>query len=758
MFRLLLFLSLFHSAFSFSDEIKEIKINGLNSIPRGTILSYLPVEIGDEFNEQISDLSIQKLYKTGLIKDVYIDFKDGALNFNIQENPVISYFEIKGYKNDRVLNEDSVNLVLKDLKLVSGNIYNKTVLDKFVKTINEQYDQSGHYKAKTNVKIDEDDQNRIGISIDIDEGPVAKIKTFKILGSKEIDNDKLLNFFEIGEPDFFLINLWTDKDFYSEIKLNAGIEKIRSYYLSEGYLNFDILEKKIDLSENKKEINITILLSEGPRYKFGNIDFSGDFLDIDKASFSKALGVSSGDIFKRKELIDGLDKIGNFFGDQGFAYAAVNANVEQNDQLQTVDVNVKIKVDNRVFINRISISGNNRTQDDVIRREINLFEGQQYSRSELDKSIENIKRLGYFKNVDMNSTKVSGKPDKVDLHFIVDENKTGELSIGLSQSSSTGAAFNFGIKEKNFLGTGNTLNAAFLNSEAVEEISFFYSNPDFNGKKHTLGYGAFSRVTDAASVDLSSYTLNELGLNASYGIPISEYAKFTNGFKLASVDLKCGAVLASYESDQCSKGTKDIDFSFISSINENSLNDSMFPTDGRTNNLKLDIGLPMSDLKYYKVDVSHSSYYPVLDNLTWKINGSLGFLDSYGSEGAPFYKKYFGGGSSSIRGFDFNSLGPKYPNNAVKGGEVSLLSSTSLISPITFIDDSENMRMGAFIDMGSITESISDFSFSDIRASAGVGVSWYTPIGPIAAYWSKPIISKSTDSLQNFSFNLGASF
>jgi len=204
MFRFLLILSIFFSAFSYSDEIKEIKINGLNSLPRGTILSYLPVEIGDNFNEQISDLSIQKLYKTGLIKDIFIDFKDGTLSLNIQENPVISYFEIKGFKNDRVLNEDSVELVLKDLKLVSGSVFNKSVLDKFIKKLDEQYNQSGHYKAKINVEISEDDQNRVGVLINIDEGAVAKIKTFKILGAKEISSEKLLDFFEIGEPDFFL--------------------------------------------------------------------------------------------------------------------------------------------------------------------------------------------------------------------------------------------------------------------------------------------------------------------------------------------------------------------------------------------------------------------------------------------------------------------------------------------------------------------------------------------------------------------------
>jgi len=746
------------SHYALSEVISKIEIGGISSTTRGTVLSYLPIEVGDEFNDSLSDLSIKKLYDSGLFDDIKISFVEGVLKVIVTEKPVISYFEVKGFKNDRVINEEALKRTLQDLKLTSGDILNKNTLDKFMKSLELEYKQSGHYKANIELKVNNDSQNRVGVTVNIDEGNVARINSFKIEGGNSYKEDYLLNFFEIGEPDFFLINFFTEKDFFSQLEFDAGIQKIKSHYLSEGYLDFEIKNQVVEISENKEDINIKIEIFEGDIYSIAKIDFKGDYLNLTKQNLNTLLDVKVGDIFKRSKLIIGLENINNFFGDQGFAFATIDANTNQNSKNKDVDLIIEANVNKRIYLNRITITGNTRTQDDVIRREINLLEGQQYSKSELDKSIKNIKRLAFFKSVDMKTIKVPGSIDKVDLLFVVDENKTGELSIGLSQSNSTGAAFTFGIRERNFLGTGNILNASLITSEAVEELTFFFQNPDFNGKKHTLGYGAFSRSTDSRYIDLSSYTLNEIGVNASYGIPISEYAKFTNGFKFADVDLACGSVYTYYESAQCTTPSSQLDITYFSSVNENSLNDSTFPSDGRKNNLKLEVGLPFADLNYYKFDASHVSYYPIKNNLVFKFNSSVGLIDSYKKSTTPFYKKYFGGGTNSIRGFDLNSLGPKYENNSVKGGEVSLLSSASLISPVPLLEDSKNMRVGAFVDAGSITENLTDFDLNDIRASTGVGFSWVTPIGPIGVSWSKPLIYKATDDTETFTFNLGATF
>jgi len=746
------------SFFAASEEIKKIEINGLSSLSKGTVLSYLPVEIGDDFNDLISDISLQKLYETGLFEDIKISQSNGIVNIVIYESPVIKYFDVKGFKNDRVLNEDVLKSTLSDIKLSSGNLFRKNIFEKFINQLKDEYKASGHYKADIKVKVDKDLQNRIGIEVNIDEGEVARIRSFRLKGNEKFDNDFLLNFFTIGEPDIFFINFFTEKDFFSQFEFDAGLQKIKSHYIASGFLEFEILNSSVQISENKEEINLLVEIHEGPQYKIRDINFKGDFLNVSEEQIMQLLGISSGQIFKNKDLVSGLQEINNYFGDQGFAFSKINANTNENKDLKEVDITIDINVNDRIYINRIIITGNTRTQDDVIRREINLFEGQQYSKSELDKSISNIKRLAFFKNVDMKSSRLADDADKVDIFIEVDENKTGELSIGLSQSNTTGAAFTFGIKERNFLGTGNVLNAGLVNSEAVEEISFFFSNPDFLGKNHTLSYGVTSRKVDSKYIDLNSYTLNTLGVNASYGIPISEYAKFNNGFNIETLDLECGPIYLFYENSQCSDNSSKLNFSLISSVNENSLNDSMFPTSGKKSNVRLELGLPLADFLYYKFDIDHSSYYPVGENLTLKLGSKLGFIDTYNDKETPFYRKYFGGGSTSIRGFDLNSLGPKYSNGSVKGGEVSLLGTSSIISPLSFIDNSNNMRVGAFVDIGSITESVDQFDTSDIRASTGIAFSWYTPIGPIGINYSKPIISKSSDNIENFSFTLGASF
>jgi len=752
-----LFLFTILSFFASSEEIKKIEINGLSSLSRGTILSYLPVEIGDEFSDEISDLTIAKLYKTGLFEDIRVEFIESTLKLQISESPVIKYFEVKGFKNDRVLNEDALNLSIKDAKLSAGNLFKKDTFDFFIRKLNDEYLSSGHYKANINPKIEKDSSNRIGIEINIDEGDVAKINSFKILGSKDFDEDELLDFFSIGEPDLFFINFFTEKDFFSQFEFDAGLQKLKSHYISLGYLEYKVLEQKINLSEDKTEIDLEILINEGPRYRLGKIDLFGDMLNVPHSEIFNLLDINTGEYFENKKLIESLENINLFFGDQGFANVTIDASTNEDNVKKIVDTKIEINVNNRVYLNRIVITGNTRTQDEVIRRQINLLEGQMYIKSELDKSISNIKRLAYFSNVELKTTKVANREDKIDIFLKVDENKTGEFSVGLSQSNTTGAAFTLGIKEKNFLGTGNTLNASLVNSEAVEELRFQFLNPDFNDKKHSLGYGAYSKQVNSQYIDLASYTLNEIGVNASYGIPISEFGKFTNGFEISSSDLTCGVIYSVYEPDQCGVNKSLLDFIYTSSLSENSLNDSTFPSDGRSNLLSLELGLPFSDQKYYKFDASHASYYPLKDSIVAKISSKIGFIDSYGKSQTPFYKKYFGGGSASIRGFDFNSLGPRYPNGYVKGGEVSLLASSAIFSTLP-IKDSKNMRIGAFVDMGSITESISEFDLNDIRASTGVAFSWVTPIGPIGVNLSKPLIKKTGDFIETFSFTLGSSF
>ncbi len=745
------------SLVSISSPIKSIELIGLNAISRGTVLSYLPVETGDEYNEQTSSQIIRALYKTSFFKDIEVSQDNQVLKIKLQENPHIKYLDIVNY-SDKVIDKESLNQILKNMDLSQGKIFNKRQLDKLISQLKASYISKGYYGINITKTIDIDTQNRVGIELNIDEGKVARISSMKITGGSVYDEDDLLDLFEIGEADFFIMNYFTEKDHYSKVALDAGVEAMKSLYINSGYLDFKIKTVKTNLSDDKQNIDIDIQIDEGAEYRLGNIQFSGDLLNQSIEGLRGLLTIKKDDVFERKKVIESIQAITDVFADQGYAFAKINPITSENTKDHIIDLSIDISLNKKVYINRITIVGNTRTQDEVIRREIGIAEGGLYSNTELDESIKKIKRLGFFSDVKMEVSKLKDFNDRINLHFSVEETKTGTFSIGISHSNSSGPAFNVGIKESNFLGTGNTLNAALSNSKAVQEINFYFSDPYFTENKHSISYGVFTKSIDGANLDVSSYKTDEKGFNLGYGIPITENTRIGIDLRASSRDITCGTTFAStHEVSQCASGDKTEVKTNIRWSN-NTLNNFNYPTEGTKNNFSFDLTLPIADFQYYKLDTSHKSYYPLGNDITWKINGSLGLAQGYGDKDLPFFKRYYSGGSSSVRGFDFNSLGTTYSDGKAKGGELSFLAGTSVISPMKFINDSKNMRMSAFIDAGSVEEKATNVSFDKVRMSTGVAFSWLTPVGPLGIYAATPIIKKSGDKTRTFEFTLGTSF
>ena len=755
--KILVSASIISSSVALADPIKSIEILGLSSISRGTVLSYLPVETGDDYNNQVSGQIIRDLYKTNFFKDIEVSQKDSILKINLQENPHIKYIDVLNY-SDKVIDEERLTQILKNMDLSQGKIFNKRQLNKLIEQLESTYVSKGYYGIKITKKIETDAQNRVGIELDVHEGEVARIGSMKITGGNIHDEDDLLDLFEIGEADFFIINYFTEKDHYSKVALDAGVEAMKSLYVNSGYLDFKINKIETELSTDKQNIDIDIQISEGAEYKVGAISFTGDLLNQSVEELKELLTINTNDVFERKKVIESIQAITDVFADQGYAFAKINPITKENTDSHIIDLEIDIALNKKVYINRITIVGNTRTQDEVIRREIGINEGGLYSNTELDESIKKIKRLGFFSDVKMEVSKLKNFSDKINLHFSVEETKTGTFSIGLSHSNSSGASFNMGVKENNFLGTGNTLNAAFSNSEAVQEMSFYFSDPYFTEDEHSISYGVFTKDVDGTALDISSYKTNEVGFSLGYGIPITEDTRIGADIRVSSRDISCGTTFATQEVTQCASGDK-TEVKTNLNWSNNTLDNFNYPTEGTKNNLSLDLTLPIADFQYYKLDASHKSYYPLGNDLTWKINGSLGLAQGYGDKELPFFKRYYGGGSSSVRGFDFNSLGATYTGTTTaKGGELSMLAGTSIISPMKFINDSKNMRMSAFVDTGAIEEKASNIGFDQIRASAGVAFSWLTPVGPLGIYAAKPLIKKTDDQTKTIEFTLGTSF
>ena len=767
--QIIFFTSIFITFQSFAETINKIEFSGLNLSPKSTVMSKLPVKIGDEYNSTTSNKIISSLFDTGYFSDIQVELNNDILLITLIENPHIKLINIKtDYKKSwsnwlensnqtLALDKDNFDELIRNYELSAGNIYTKKKLYKLVSEIRNQYLAIGYLNIEIAENLEIDSQNRINIELIISQGKEARIGSMSILGNKVFEDKELLDQFSIGMKTNSFINYFTNKDRYSELAFDEGLQSISNHYMNSGYLDFNFTSVSKALSEDKEYINIEIELEEGIQYKLGAVSFKGELGNQKTDELMQLVSIQEGEIFNWGAIVNDVQKITDVFVDQGYAFANINPTTE--DVLDSVNIYFNISLNKKVYVNRIVISGNTRTQDEVIRREISLSEGSLFSRSELNKSLIKLRRLGYFSDVQMEASKVEGMPDKIDLNFAVKETKTGTISFSVSHSNNYGISIGAGIQEKNIFGSGNTFNANVKISESFNKLSVYFEDPYFNNDNHSISYGAFYSKQSDDDVMSDSYTVNSKGLNLGYGVPLTENTRLNAKLEYTNNDLVCssGFAASGYEPTQCANNSND-EVVFGLSWNESTLNHYMYPTDGKSNALSFDVALPLSGYRYFKASANHASYQPLSDNLTLKLTGNLGLISGYSGKEAPFFKRYFGGGSGSVRGFGNRSLGPTYPNSATKGGELSVLGSVNIISPASFMTNNENMRVSAFVDVGNIFEKSSNMKLGDLRMSAGIAFAYLSPIGAIGAYWSTPILKKAGDDIENFSFSLGTGF
>ena len=763
----LFLLFLFFTTNVYSNPINEINFIGLNNTSKEALLNELPIKIGDEYSDSVSNVIIQSLFKTGLFSDISITDVDNTLNITLKENPIIKYFEFNvdsdsGFQNwlkseKIIFDSEILKEALAKNNLLTGSPYTKLKLEDFILQLESKYASSGYYNVKFTPNISLDSLNRIGIDLKIKQGERAKIDSFAINGAKKISEESLLKLFKIGEADMVLVNYFTNKDLFSDEKFAQGIELMTNSYFDSGYLDFKIINVNTNLNENNEKISINIEISEGIQYQLGEITFDGGTNLISISELNGALSLKKGEVFNRNLIIQDIQKLTDMFADKGYAF--VNINPVTSEFLNSVNINFDISINKKVYINRISINGNTRTQDEVIRREIGISEGGLYSRSLLREALLKLRRIGYFSDVQISTSKVEGMPDKINIIFSVKETQTGSVSFSVSHNNNYGVSFGAGIQEKNIFGSGNTLNADFNASESFNRISFYFMNPNYNDEGHSVSIGAFRSEINDDNVAKNSYEINSTGASFGYGIPLKDNTRIETDFEFSKNEVKCSLLFSGsgYESNQCA--TKDNDeFRLNLHWNKNTLNDYLYPTEGVNNSLSMGIALPLGDYRYYKLNADHTSYRPVNDLVTLKLKGNLNLSKGYNGKSLPFYKRNFGGGSGSVRGFGNKTLGPLYPNGKSKGGEIAILGSANLISPAFFIDNNDKMRMSAFVDAGNIYEKTSNINLDEIRMSVGFGFAYLSPIGSIGAFISSPILKKDGDIIEDFGFSLGTGF
>jgi len=765
--QLLTLILLFFTTQVYSNPINKINFIGLNSTSESTLLKIIPFEIGQNFSPSSSDKIIENLFDTGLFSEIRIIKNENSLDINLKENPNIKYFDINlntknalssWLKGEKLfLTSEVLNGYLEENSLSTGNIYTKKKLEEFILFLESKYFESGYYNIKISQKIELDTQNRIGIDLEITQGERATIDSFSISGSENFSEKELLKLFKIGEADMVLVNYFTNKNDFTDAELRKGIELLTNNYFDNGYLDFKVLNVNSSLNDNKDKISINIEISEGIQYRLGSVIFEGELGSISITSLSNTITINKGDIFNRNLIIENIQKLTDMYADIGYAFVEINP--VTSEFLDSVNITFEISLNKKTYINRITISGNTRTQDEVIRREIGVSEGGLYSRSVLRKSMLKLRRLGYFSDVQISTSDVEGQEDKIDIDFVVEETQTGSVSLSMSHSNNYGISFGAGIQEKNIFGSGNTLNANLKVSKSFNKVSLYFMNPNFNDKNHSISFGAFRSEINDDDVAENSYEIDSTGLSAGYGIPLSDDTRINSDFEYSKNKIKCSTLFSSsgYESSQCKSTSKD-EFKANVSWSKNTLNNYLYPTDGVNNSLTAGISLPLGDYRYFNISANHSSYTPLSAFNTLKLTGNFNLSKGYSGKELPFYKRHFGGGSGSVRGFGNKTLGPLYPNGKAKGGEISILGSANIITPAFLFEDNDKMRMSAFIDAGNIYEKSSNIKLGDIRISAGFGFAYLSPIGSIGAFISTPILKKSGDIIEDFGFSLGTGF
>ena len=760
--------------------IEDIKIEGLQRISLGTAFTYLPLKVGEELTAQKASEAVRALFKTGFFEDVSLGREGNVLVIVVEERPSIASIEIFGNEE---INTDDLMEALKSIGMAEGRVFNRSLLDQVEQELHRQYFSLGKYGVEIKSTITDLPRNRVDIDIDIEEGDAARIRQINIIGAKAYKDYELIDRFQLSQGTMFSFMSGSDK--YSKQQLIGDLETLRSFYLDRGYIHFDIVSTQVSISPDKRDVYVTINIDEGEQFRVKEFEISGDLV-VPEPELRELILLHPGEIFSRQLLVQSTNKINERLGVEGYAFANVNAIPKIDDEKKEVAITFFVDPGKRVYVRRINITGNTKTKDEVIRREMRQMEGGWISTPLINRSKIRLQRLGYFDTVNVETPAVPGTTDQVDANFSVVEGSTGNFTAGIGYGQEGGFLFNTSVSLNNYLGTGKKVKLEVNNDRINKIYSFSYLNPYFTLNEISSGFRLLYRSTDAAQANLADFytDVKEGGLN--FGIPLSEYTRlnFDMSYKDTDLTLGTGIVPRSYRewvklvSGTDSNSARFKTYSTEASYSYDSRNRAIFPDRGVYSRLGAEVTLPGGDLEYYKLTYQLRMYYPFTDNISLLLGGEYGYGDGYGEEGTgkailPFFENFYAGGTRSIRGYKGNTIGPRdaYCSNDDLlcanptagdrvGGNEKLLGRAELFFPVPFTDEpSRNFRLSAFLDTGRLKGNV-PFIINDdaYRTTYGIAAVWITPVGALVFNWAWPIDPKEGDELERFQFNIGAPF
>ena len=782
--------------------VSDIRIIGLQRVSTGSIFNVIPISVGDKIDSRKSNDIVKSLFSTEQFDDIQIGKDGNTLIITVTERPSISAIDISGNK---ALKTEQLMESLDGVGIKEGEVYKRSTLEKVKSELVRSYASNGRYGAGVEIEEVIKPRNRIEINIEVDEGKSATIKKINIIGNEIYTNEELIDGFELSEGSFF--SFLANDNQYSREKLKGDIETLESFYRNRGYLKFSIESSQISLSRDKKSIFITFNINEGDKYKINDVDVVGD-IPFEEAIYKDIIESLKDTTYSQAQITGIEEYFINILGNRGYAFAEVAGNPEIDEESNEVKLIFSVQPGNRTYTRKILFTGNNITQDQVLRREMRQFEGAWTSDNAIEAGKVRLERLGYFKEVSVETIPVPGTDDQIDISYSVEEETTGSIGGNIGYSD-FGLMLGFNLQEQNFLGSGNTVGIGINKNIYSEMYNISYMNPYATRDGVSLGYNLYFRETDYGEFNVANYLTNSNGFGAQFGYPISDITRLGFNITYDKTDIDVGSLPAREIYDFVSaEGNIFETLSAQLSWQRVTLNRGLFPTDGASTVLSFSSTIPGSDLSYYRLNVRQRYYQPLTQNLVFGFQGELGYLNAYGdTEETPFFQNFYAGGPRSLRGFESNTLGPRstdapcyefnyaegtcpnlldidgdgeldtpyynpYANQTSRyrdapiGGNIKIEGSLQLIFKLPFIEDQRSLRSAFFFDFGNVFSdnckeyqiNCSEPSIDDLRYSYGVGITWITGFGPMSLAIAKPTNAGPRERTEEFQFTVGNVF
>lgn len=753
-------------------KVRDIRVEGLQRIPVERVFASLPIQAGDTIDQARVAQAVKRLFATGNYEDVQLGRDGDDLVVVVTERPSIARIEISGNKS---IQEEDLRKGLTEAGLAEGEVFQRSTLESISGELERQYVAQGRYGADINTDVTPLPRNRVGLKINIYEGQSARISDINVVGNTLFDDEALLDQFELRPSHFWSFIKGDDK--YSRQKLGGDLERLRSYYLDRGYINFSIESTQVSVTPDRERVQITVNVAEGEQYTVNEVKLSGDLV-VGEKELRPLLVLQQGQVFSQQLVTYTSDLIKRRLGNEGYTFAEVQG-VEQetNNGDHTVDVTFFIDPGRRVYVRRIDFKGNAKTSDEVMRRELRQFENAPANTSLIDLSRERLQRLGFFSNVQADTDKVTGSEDLVDVDYTVEEQPSGSIGANVGYSDASGVIFGANVSQNNFRGTGNRVSFSVSRSDIRDYYSFSHYNPYYTLDGVSRGFSLFYSKIDFDEARISSYAADRSGGSVTFGYPISEYTRLSFGGTFERTSVEPGNYIAQSIDDFVQEeGERFNEWKANFGIRTSTLNRGVLPDRGWSGSINLEVAVPGSDYLFYKVNMDTERYFPITNRWTLRARGTVGYGDGYGDGTMlPFFENYYGGGIGSVRGYESRSLGPRSPAMIYVdqgltdpdpdpiGGNLLTEASLELIFPTPFAPESRSVRTFLFVDAGNVWETqrediSADFDASDLRGSVGIGLSWLTAIGPLSFNLAKAFNEQAGDETEVFQFSLGQTF